>query len=248
MKKNNKIWTFVLVITILSILLGVVGWRIIVNKSSDKEIPEKINNWIRTKTEQYTLDIKYPSYGIEKIDSEIKKVVEKEIDLVIQKCNGNVVTDTNDKISLTIGSSTVDVTETVKSLLLEVCVQEGDSTLSRCVYTFNMDLKKGEFLSLEDIFKGEYLAHIAELIKERDNIASEEMIEGALFPYEEKFSKFTLQGDGITFYLDLCDFEGEFPKEMKGNYIFNFSYHEFGKYIRRDGPIIRVYHNLQELD
>jgi len=111
-----------------------------------------------------------------------------------------------------------------------------------------MDLKNGEFLYLEDIFKGEYLEHIAELIKERDNIASEEIVEEVLSPYEEKFSKFILQGDVITFYLDLCDFESESSKEMKGNYVFNFSYHEFEKYIRRDGPMIKIYHNLQELD
>lgn len=248
MKENKKIGILVLIITILLIFFGVVVWRIIVKKTLDKEIPEKINNLIRTETEQYALDITYPSYGIEKIDLEIEKVVQKEIDAIMQKCDEKVVMNTNNKTTLTIWCYTVDVTETVKSALLEVHVQEGDDIISRCVYTFNMDLKRGEFLSLEDILEGEYLEHIVELIKKRDHIIADELVEGALFPYEEKFSKFILQGDGITFYLDLCDFEGQSLKEMKGNYVFNFSYQEFGKYIRRDGPMIKVYHNLQELD
>ncbi|MCQ4925381.1 polysaccharide deacetylase family protein [Tissierella carlieri] len=179
----------------------------------------------------------YPIFGIESIDSTIKDMVQGYINNFYREIENNT---SNRKLKSELNIDfdmyiTQDDIVSLKFSIMESMSYNAHPNTS--IKTFVINLGKEEFISLDDIFKGEYLSMLSEIIINHfsDDEEYKEYIETDLFKEKlasakENLDKFVVQENSIILFFEKYElFAGSFGEQEV-----EISYRDLKGYLKKE--------------
>lgn len=163
----------------------------------------------------------YPIFGIDSIDSTIKDMVQGYIDNFYREVENNI-SNRKLKSELNIDFDMYITQDDIVSLKFSIMESMSyNAHPNNSIQTFVINLGKEEFVSLDDIFKGEYLSMLSEIIINHfsDDEEYKEYIETDLFKEKlasakDNLDKFVVQENSIILFFEKYElFAGSFGEQ-----------------------------------
>ena len=163
----------------------------------------------------------YPIFGIDSIDSTIKDMVQGYIDNFYREVENNI-SNRKLKSELNIDFDMYITQDDIVSLKFSIMESMSyNAHPNNSIQTFVINLGKEEFISLDDIFKGEYLSMLSEIIINHfsDDEEYKEYIETDLFKEKlasakDNLDKFVVQENSIILFFEKYElFAGSFGEQ-----------------------------------
>lgn len=249
-RKNDRKKLFIRIASIISVLIVAVcsvRWVIEVKKAEERfyvngnefmdgyytqnaGIIESILN----EDESIVYSIHYPKFSQKEIDADIKSLINKTMKKAKKKVSSIEVSSEEERSMLYINYDSYMVGENIASVLFYIELNALDlANPELVIVSKHYDIDRGEILSNDDLFKGEYIEAIANYCKqylseqeEYKDFIQDDILSISLDPTHENYSNLSLTSNGVlvTFsknqiFSGLKEFQIEIPYDLMKEYL-----------------------------
>lgn len=163
---------------------------------------------ILEKTAGRSIDVEFPVSGLPQIDTRLRALIDAEIESFRSRPQGNASPDRPNDM-LIIRFDVPDAPADVYSVVFHSYIYTGGAHGMTHVITRNYDIKTGQILTLDDLFRprAEYLPLLSEiavedLIARLGSQSDPGWVRRGAGPSKENYARFTITRDALIFHFE----------------------------------------------